>query len=71
MNDYTQIEDYDCPKCKWSLHVEKRVWNEIDNHSLVITYIQLQVKNHDKTHEFKAPDIGTSPYLYISESMDK
>lgn len=72
--NYTQIEDYDCPECEWSLHVEKRVWNEIDDHSLVINYIQLQVRNHNKIHESKPSypsDIANSPYLYISKDIDK
>jgi hypothetical protein len=72
--NYTQIEDYDCDQCEWSLHVEKRVWNEIDNHTLVINYIETQVRNHDKTHGSKIlnpSDIGESPYLYISPNMDK
>ena len=72
--NYTQIEDYDCPQCEWSLHVEKRVWNEIDDHSLVINYIQTQVKNHHKIHESKPSypsDIANSPYLYTSKDMDK
>ena len=76
MSDYTQIEDYDCPECDWSLHVEKRVWSEMDNHSLVINYIQSEVKKHDRTHrrmyESLTPsDIGDSPYLYVSPRMDK
>jgi hypothetical protein len=76
MSDYTQIEDYDCPECDWSLHVEKRVWSEMDNHSLVIDYIQSEVKKHDRTHrrmyESLTPsDIGDSPYLYVSPRMDK
>ena len=76
MSDYTQIEDYDCPECDWSLHVEKRVWSEMDNHSLVINYIQSEVKKHDRTHrrmyESLTPsDIGDSPYLYVSTRMDK
>ena len=76
MRDYTQIEDYDCPECKWSLHVEKRVWNEIDDHTLVINYIQTQVRNHSKTHGPKlygslmAPNIEESPYFYVSPSVD-
>jgi ligand-binding sensor protein len=76
MSDYTQIEDYDCPECDWSLHVEKRVWSEMDNHSLVIDYIQSEVKKHDRTHKTKmyeglTADIGDSPYLYVSPRMDK
>ena len=73
MSDYTQIEDYDCPQCKWSLHVEKRVWNEIDDHTLVINYIQTQVRNHNKTHTpklYNTSDIGESPYFYVSPSVD-
>ena len=71
MSDYTQIENYDCPECEWSLHVEKRVWSQIEDHSLVINYIHTQVSNHDKTHEFKVPDVGRSPYIYVSESIGK
>jgi hypothetical protein len=76
MSDYTQIEDYDCDQCAWSLHVEKRVWSETDNHSLVINYIQSEVKRHSNTHKVKmyeglTPDIGESPYLYVSKGMDK
>ena len=71
MSDYTQIEDYDCPECAWSLHVEKRVWSEIEDHSLVINYIDTQVKNHYKTHVSKIPDIEDSLYFYVSKDMDK
>ena len=77
MSDYTQIEYYDCPVCDWSLHVDKRVWSEIDDHSLVIEYILSQVKRHDKTHALKMygtikpSDIGESPYLYVSPRKDK
>lgn len=70
MNDYSQIEDYDCPKCAWSLHVETRVWNEIDNHPLIINYIHKQVSNHYITHNL-AFDIGDSPYLYVSPKINK
>ena len=77
MSDYTQIEDYDCPECDWSLHVEKRVWSEMDNHSLVIDYIQSEVRKHDRTHSkkmyevLKPSDIGESPYLYVSPRKNK
>ena len=77
MSDYTQIEDYDCPVCDWSLHVEKRVWSEVDDHSPVIEYILSEVKKHDKTHisrmyeSVKPSDIGESPYLYVSPRKDK
>ena len=76
MSYYTQIEDYDCPECAWSLHVEKRVWSEIEDHSLVINYIDTQVKNHYKTHRPKmyeglTADIGESPYLYVSPRKNK
>lgn len=76
MSDYTQIEDYDCPECAWSLHVEKRVWSETDNHPLVINYIQSEVKRHSNTHRPKmyeglTADIGDSAYLYVSKDMDK
>ena len=46
MNDYTQIEDYDCPQCEWSLHVEKGVWNKFDDHQMILDYIQDQVLSH-------------------------
>jgi hypothetical protein len=77
MSDYTQIEDYDCDQCAWSLHVEKRVWSETDNHSLVINYIQSEVKRHSNTHKvkmyegLKPADIGDSPFLYVSKDIDK
>jgi hypothetical protein len=43
MNDYTQIEDYDCPECTWSLHVEKTIWDKFDEHQMILDYIQQQV----------------------------
>lgn len=61
MIDYTQIEDYDCPDCTWSIHVDKRVWQDVEDHSLVLAYIQSQVKNHNQTHGVKK-DIDLSPY---------
>lgn len=51
MNDYTQIEDYDCPQCEWSLHVEKGVWKQFDDHQPILDYIQDQVLSHARqTH---------------------
>jgi hypothetical protein len=48
MTDYTQVEDYDCPSCSWSLHIEKTVWNEFDNHQDILDYIQDKVTDHAK-----------------------
>lgn len=48
--DYTQIEDYDCPDCEWSLHVEKGVWNKFDDHQDILDYIQDRVLEHARTH---------------------
>jgi len=51
MRDYTEIEDYDCPQCEWSLHVEKGVWNKFDDHQVILDYIQDQVLSHARqTH---------------------
>lgn len=50
MIDYTQVEDYDCPECEWSLHIEKTVWTEFDNHQDILDYIQDKVVEHGKTH---------------------
>jgi hypothetical protein len=72
-SDYTQIEDYDCTKCDWSLHVEQRVWSETDDHSLVVNHIQSVVRQHAKTHEpkmFDTSHIGDSPYFYVSPSVN-
>lgn len=44
--DYTQVENYDCPDCSWSLHIEKTVWNEFDNHQDILDYIQDKVLEH-------------------------
>lgn len=75
--DYTQTEDYDCPDCSWSLHVEKRVWDEVDDHSLVIAYIESQVFKHSQNHRVQKElypidkDITTykdSPYVGYTES---
>ena len=68
--DYTKATDYDCPKCPWSLHVESRVWDEVEDHSLVIAYIQKEVTKHmGKTHMYEVSknleDYNT-PYLYYS-----
>jgi hypothetical protein len=46
MDDYTEVEDYDCPDCSWSLHIDKRVWNEFDNHQDILDYIQDKVLDH-------------------------
>jgi hypothetical protein len=46
MDDYTEVEDYDCPECDWSLHIDKRVWNEFDNHQDILDYIQDKVLEH-------------------------
>jgi len=43
--DYTQIDSYDCPSCKWSLHVEQAVWKEFP-HQNILDYIQAKVKKH-------------------------
>jgi hypothetical protein len=65
--DYTQMEDIDCPHCSWSLHIEKRVWSEIDDHSLVINYIETMVREHNKMHGNKAVSRDlkdySSPYV--------
>ena len=51
MRDYTEIEDYDCPQCEWSLHVEKAIWNKFDDHQVILDYIQDQVLSHARqTH---------------------
>jgi hypothetical protein len=63
MSDYTQIEDFDCPQCPWSLHIEKRVWNEIDDHSLVINYIETMVRDHNKIHGNKAVSRDLKDYI--------
>lgn len=76
MIDYTQIEDYDCPDCTWSIHVEKRVWDEVEDHSLVIAYIQSQVKNHNATHGVKKNTsidyslYNKSPYVHYSDTSN-
>ena len=46
MDDYTEVEDYDCTECDWSLHVEKEVWNKFDDHQVILDYIQDQVLSH-------------------------
>ena len=77
MDDYTEIEDYDCPDCEWSLHIEKRVWIEFDNHQDILDYIQEKVVDHNKTLGVKKElfpidkDITTykeSPYIEYTES---
>lgn len=67
--DYTQIENYDCPQCSWSLHVEKRVWKEIDNHQSILEYIQLQVQKHNDICRINnAVEKSNSPYIWYSDS---
>lgn len=71
--DYTEVEDYDCPRCEWSLHVEKRVWNDMEDHSLVLAYIQSQVSKHNKTHGVDKETIQLykqSPYTYYSDTSN-
>jgi hypothetical protein len=48
--DYTQIENYDCPQCEWSLHIEKTVWTEFSNHQDILDYIKDKVNEHIKVH---------------------
>lgn len=48
--DYTQVENYDCPQCPWSLHIEKTVWKEFDNHQDILDYIKEKVNEHIKVH---------------------
>jgi hypothetical protein len=82
MDDYTEIEDYDCHRCEWSLHVEKVVWDKFDNHQMILDYIQDQVLTHAKqTHGVDKSkslfpvdkDINiyrNSPYVYYSNTTD-
>jgi len=69
MNDYTEVEDYDCPECDWSLHVEKGVWDKFDDHQPILDYIQDQVLSHarenhgvDKSKALFPVDKDTSIY---------
>lgn len=77
MSDYTQVENYDCPQCDWSLHVDMAVWNRFDDHQSILEYIQEQVIGHAKTHGVQksiplfpvSKDIQlykNCPYLYHS-----
>ena len=75
MIDYTQTEDYACPECTWSLHVEKTIWDEFDEHQMILDYIQQQVLNHVKTsHGGKkmykplSQDYSTNPFMGYSGS---
>jgi hypothetical protein len=82
MDDYTEVEDYDCPECDWSLHIDKRVWNEFDNHQDILDYIQDKVLEHarqnhgvDKSKSLFPVDkdisiYKNSPYVYYSDGSD-
>lgn len=48
INNYTEIEDYDCPQCDWSLHVSKGIWVIFDDHQPILDYIQDYVLAHAK-----------------------
>lgn len=48
--DYTQVENYNCPQCEWSLHIEKAVWTKFDNHQEILDYIQDKVLEHSRNH---------------------
>ena len=48
LTDYENVEDYDCPSCSWSLHVDKGVWERFDDHQVILEYIQQQVMIHAK-----------------------
>jgi len=45
--NYTEIQSYDCPSCKWSLHVEWTVWEKFP-HKNILDYIHMKIKNHVK-----------------------
>lgn len=74
--DYTQTEDYNCPECPWSLHVEKTVWETFPDHQIILDYIQEQITGHIKTHGVEKQrlhplnkDISiykNTPYVYYS-----
>ena len=82
MDDYTEVEDYDCPKCDWSLHVEKAIWNKFDDHQVILDYIQDKVLEHarqnhgvDKSKSLFPVDkdisiYKNSPYVYYSDKSD-
>jgi hypothetical protein len=59
MRDYTEIEDYYCPDCEWSLHIEKTVWTQFDNHQDILDYIQDKIVAHAQTH-----GVERKSYLY-------
>ena len=78
MRDYTEIEDYDCPKCSWSLHIDKHVWQEFDNHQDILDYIKDKVNDHanqihggrNKLHPVSnnIQDYSNTPYVGHSAS---
>jgi hypothetical protein len=50
--DYFKVEDYDCPSCSWSLHVDRGVWEKFP-HQPILDYIQSKVQEHTKQeHSF-------------------
>jgi len=82
MDDYTEVEDYDCTECDWSLHVDKAVWNKFDDNQVILDYIQDQVMDHarqnhgvDKSKSLFPVDkdisiYRDSPYVYYSDKSD-
>lgn len=45
--NYSEVEDYDCSECDWSLHVEKATWTKFpDAHDEIIAYINEQIDKH-------------------------
>jgi hypothetical protein len=68
--DYIEVEDYDCPSCSWSLHVDRGVWEKFP-HQPILDYIQSKVQEHKRlAHDNKlfisAPNLESyinSPYI--------
>lgn len=59
------VEDYDCPSCSWSLHVESRVWEDFPNHHEgILTYIEQSLQKHiDENHGNKVKMYNLSSSL--------
>ena len=79
--NYTEVEDYDCSACDWSLHVEKGMWEKFPNqHQEILDYIHQSIDTHIKeSHGVKNTkhmypidkDINTykqTPYVYHTDT---
>jgi len=67
---YTEVEDYDCSVCDWSLHVEKDTWTKFaDIHDQILAYINEQIDKH--IEEMHAADAHRREFRDLHAGVQK